>query len=459
MPRTATAPKVSIIVPVYNAERHLERCVDSILSQEFQDVELILVDDGSTDGSPALCDAYAGRDSRVRAIHRENGGVSVARNAGIDVARGEYLQFLDADDWITTDATKLLVRAMEENRVDMVIADFFRVVGGRVAQKSDIDEECAITREEYADHMMETPADFYWGVCWNKLYKRSIVESHQVRMDPTISWSEDFIFNMEYVLHCKSVFPLHAPIYYYVKTEGSLVETQSGGFGSMLRMKLSVIEYYRSFYKNVYDESDYQSRSLALNTFFLGMAADGNAVPFMPGTKRLGTERPSVHVNRTMRATPLAEARYAELLLDSYLGVVATQFKLDLVDVRILAYLDAARQTGTVDDLAEFVDTTPRVTRASVRKLVSRRLVGVEQTGPKLLWLSRDDTDDVAADRSSKLPQMSLTQDAAPVVNAIENAYRDFEAVRYAGFSEDDVDVMRNANRRAAYNVRDRLSE
>ena len=143
-----------------------------------------------------------------------------------------------------------------------------------------------------------------------------------------------------------------------------------------------------------------------------------------------------------MRATPLAEARYAELLLDSYLGVVATQFKLDLVDVRILAYLDAARQTGTVDDLAEFVDTTPRVTRASVRKLVSRRLVGVEQTGPKLLWLSRDDTDDVAADRSSKLPQMSLTQDAAPVVNAIENAYRDFEAVRYAGFSEDDVDVM-----------------
>jgi len=153
MPRTATAPKVSIIVPVYNAERHLERCVDSILSQEFQDVELILVDDGSTDGSPALCDAYAGRDSRVRAIHRENGGVSVARNAGIDVARGEYLQFLDADDWITTDATKLLVRAMEENRVDMVIADFFRVVGGLCPPRRATSTRSApITREEYADH-------------------------------------------------------------------------------------------------------------------------------------------------------------------------------------------------------------------------------------------------------------------------------------------------------------------
>jgi len=155
----------------------------------------------------------------------------------------------------------------------------------------------------------------------------------------------------------------------------------------------------------------------------------------------------------------LRRPRYAELLLDSYLGVVATQFKLDLVDVLLLAYLDATRQTGTIDDVAEFVDATPRAVRASVRKLVSRRFVEVEQTGPKLLWLSHDDTDDVAADRSSKLPQMSLTQDAVAVVTAIENAYRDFETVRYAGFSEDDVDVMRNANRRAAYNVRDRLSE
>ena len=459
MSESVAVPKVSIIVPVYNAEKHIERCVNSILAQEYQDLELILVDDGSVDGSPAICDAYARQDPRVHVIHKENGGVSTARNTGIEAAHGDYLEFLDADDWITNDATKLLVRAMEENRVDMVIADFFRVVGGRVAQKSDIDEDRAITREEYADHMMETPADFYWGVCWNKLYKRSIVESYKVRMDPSISWSEDFIFNMEYVLHCRSIFPLHAPVYYYVKTEGSLVETQSSGFGSMLRMKLGVIEYYRNFYKNVYDESDYQSRSLALNTFFLVMAADGNATPFLPGTKRLGTERPNVHANRTMRATPLVEARYFELLLDSYLSVVATQFKLDLVDVCLVAYVDAARQTGSIDDVAEFLGVSPRAARASVRKLVMRKLVEVEQTGPKLAWLSRDDSDEVTADRSSRLPQMSLCKDASQIVIAIENAYRDFDAVRYAGFSEDDADVLRDAVRRSTYNVRDRLSD
>ena len=102
---------VSIIIPVYNAEHTLERCVDSVLGQEFTDFELLLVDDGSSDGSPALCDRYAAQDSRVRVIHKENGGVSAARNAAMDLAEGEFLQFLDSDDWITPDATKLLLRS------------------------------------------------------------------------------------------------------------------------------------------------------------------------------------------------------------------------------------------------------------------------------------------------------------------------------------------------------------
>ena len=180
-------PKVSIIVPVYNAEK-LERCIDSILGQEFTDIELILADDGSTDSSGSICDAYAKRDPRVHVIHKPNSGVSSTRNCAMDTAQGTYIQFLDSDDWITPDATKLLVRGIEENSCDMVIADFYRVIGSRVARKSDIDSEDVITREQYADLMMESPSDFYWGVVWNKLYKRSIIESHRNRMDPSISW-------------------------------------------------------------------------------------------------------------------------------------------------------------------------------------------------------------------------------------------------------------------------------
>ena len=101
-------PKVSIIIPVYNAEKAVRRCVDSVLDQEYTDFELLLMDDGSKDGSPAILDEYAEKDERVRVVHKENSGVSATRNMALDMARGDWVQFLDADDWITKDATKLL---------------------------------------------------------------------------------------------------------------------------------------------------------------------------------------------------------------------------------------------------------------------------------------------------------------------------------------------------------------
>ena len=129
-------PIVSIIVPVYNAAKPLDRdktvlhrCIDSILNQEFRDFELIVVDDGSKDTSGKILDEYAKTDERINVIHKENSGVSNTRNLAIQNARGKYIQFLDADDWITTDATKSLVRTMEESKADLVIADFYRVVG------------------------------------------------------------------------------------------------------------------------------------------------------------------------------------------------------------------------------------------------------------------------------------------------------------------------------------------
>lgn len=132
-------PKVSIIVPVYNAQEYLKRCVDSILSQDYRDFELLLMDDGSKDASGEICDAYAQQDGRVRVIHKENSGVSDTRNQALELARGTFLQFLDSDDWIVPEATRLLVRSMEEYNCDMVISDFYRVSGERLAQKGDIE--------------------------------------------------------------------------------------------------------------------------------------------------------------------------------------------------------------------------------------------------------------------------------------------------------------------------------
>ena len=115
-------PMVSIIVPIYNAEQYLRRCVDSILNQEYTDYELLLVNDGSTDASGDICEEYGDQDPRVIVIQKENTGVSDSRNRALDRARGKYLQFLDSDDWITPDATRLFVRAAEEYGCDTFTA-------------------------------------------------------------------------------------------------------------------------------------------------------------------------------------------------------------------------------------------------------------------------------------------------------------------------------------------------
>ena len=121
------SPTVSIIIPVYNAEKTIGRCIDSILNQEYADFELLLVDDGSTDGSGGICDAYADRDGRIQVFHQAHAGVSASRNLALDRARGDYLQFLDSDDWITTDATSSLVRAMEGGPCDMVVSGWWGI--------------------------------------------------------------------------------------------------------------------------------------------------------------------------------------------------------------------------------------------------------------------------------------------------------------------------------------------
>lgn len=147
-------PTVSIIVPVYNAAKPftegkttLHRCIDSILNQEYTDFELILLDDGSKDDSPKILDDYANVDHRIKVIHKPNTGVSNTRNLGMSSAKGKYIQFLDADDWMTTDATKTLVRSIEEAEADMVIADFYRVVGNNTSHKGRIDTDKVLTKE------------------------------------------------------------------------------------------------------------------------------------------------------------------------------------------------------------------------------------------------------------------------------------------------------------------------
>ncbi len=423
----AGRPNVSIIVPVYNAEKGIRRCLDSILGQEYRDVEVLLVDDGSTDAGPVILDEYAAADPRVRVWHRQNSGVSATRNFALDHARGRWIQFLDADDWITEDATKLLVRAGEENSADMVIADFYRVVGSDVAVKGQMEQrQTLMTREEYADEMMKSPADFYYGVIWNKLYRHDIIDRYGLRMDERLNWCEDFIFNLEYVLHVDTVFPLHSPIYYYVKTEGSLVSRSD--VSDTVRMKHTVLQYYRNFYKDVFDEDEYKRRRADIYRYLVAFATDDAAISVMPGTTKLGDERVLAYVPDGMEANPFLGVYYAVRILDRYLDRVAEQNDLPLRQVRILAYLHYGRGAVDMVALSDFIGQSRPATMLDLQRLDMGGWIDVT-------WSSANE------------PSVEFTEKGRRAALAIDHACDDFQSL----FALDDAawrhvyDVMADA--------------
>lgn len=369
------SPTVSIIVPVYNAEETLRRCVDSILSQEYRDFELLLVDDGSTDSSGDILDGYAQADSRVRVTHKQNTGVSGTRNVGLDQATGEYIQFLDSDDWITPDATKLLVRSAREHDCDMVIADFYRVVGDRVAHKGDIEDAGVLTREEYAACMMESPADYYYGVLWNKLYRRSIICDHGIRMDTQVSWCEDFMFNLEYIYYASSFFALQVPIYYYLKRKGSLVNSKIS-LSRTVSMKLTMFEYYNQFYKSVLDEDEYQRIRHKLYGFLFDSAQDGVVAPApFSNATRLGDERVTAMTLPQGEGVLQTHLRLRRLL-EYYLESVALKNGLTLPDALVaLCLCPTGEITAAAQELADLTALPRRTVAASVQKLTGRGLL------------------------------------------------------------------------------------
>ena len=203
-------PCISIIVPVYKAERYLDRGVKSLLSQTFKDFELLLIDDGSPDKSGEMCDEYARKDSRVRVFHKENGGVSSARQMGIDNARGEYTIHADPDDWVEPDMLEELYRKAKEADADMVICDFFYdYKWGRVIdkQKPEVCTAEGVQRELFHQKLH--------GSCWNKLIRRSCYEEYQVKFPQDITLWEDLYVVCSLLSHPLKVAYLPKAFYHY----------------------------------------------------------------------------------------------------------------------------------------------------------------------------------------------------------------------------------------------------
>ena len=211
-------PLLSIIVPVYDVERYLPKCMDSILAQTFTDFELILVDDGSPDNCPALCDAAAAKDARIRVIHQKNGGLSAARNAGLDAARGAWIGFVDSDDYIAPEMYEALYQAVQSTGADLALCDYAEVdEAGAPCQSMHI----RLEKKDFTGRdLLKNATDSTIQPAWNKLYRRDVFA--QLRY-PEGKLNEDLFLIPEICLNTQKAVVVPRALYYYVQRGGSIM--------------------------------------------------------------------------------------------------------------------------------------------------------------------------------------------------------------------------------------------
>ncbi len=221
-------PDISVIVPVYKAEKYIDRidCVRSILSQTYGNIELILVDDGSPDRCPVICDEYAKTDSRVKVIHMPNGGVSSARNAGLDAAQGEYIMFCDSDDAVGPEWCECMIHMMSDRTCDLAVCGFQIFEAGKETETdrrifSDKEYDVCVRSEIHKLHLCEM-----LGAMWNKIFRRDIIRSDKLYLKTDVSHGEDQIFVMQYIQHSSGEISVcNRTLYRYVKENNESLST------------------------------------------------------------------------------------------------------------------------------------------------------------------------------------------------------------------------------------------
>ena len=260
--------KVSVIVPIYQVEKYLRKCIDSIINQTYKNLEIILVDDGSPDLCGKICDEYAEKDVRIKVIHKENGGLSDARNAGLDIACGDYIVFVDSDDYIAHDMIEKLYESLVNNDADMALCSFEYVdEDGNIIKKegftSPIKNE-VLSKKEMLCKLLENK-HWYYSIACNKLYKNNLMQD--------IRFPKEKIHEDEFIAHksigmCETISCIQEPLYFYVQRDNSIM-----GKGYNARNLDCVEAYFERtifFIKNGMEDLIVQSVNRGLENFLRG---------------------------------------------------------------------------------------------------------------------------------------------------------------------------------------------
>ncbi len=428
--------KVSIIVPVYNCESSIERCLRSILTQTYQDIEVIAVDDGSKDKSGKICDKLAKEDDRLIVIHQENSGVSKTRNKALKLASGKYIQFVDSDDYLADYATKSLVDAANKNGADLVIADFYRVIKNRISTKGKIKSKKVFSLQEYADHMIKDPADFYYGVLWNKLYKRSIIEKYHLSMLEDINWCEDFLFNLEYVKYCKVFFAIQIPIYYYFKNENSLSNNKMTA-EKVVAMKHQTFDEFNKFYQQVLSEEEYQSYRPLIYRYLVEYAKDGGTNLF---NVALGQESISV-VDYGLKNDSLTLKNYR--FMKGYMSLLEPltyKYKLNYRQLSILELLGTDNVISK-EELADILNISKQQMMIELQLLEFKNLIEVN-----------------SYEKDKRYNEVTFSQEGILIVNEIKKTEKEYEKLIYNELSSEEKKQLEKINKKIDDNIKKRLS-
>lgn len=250
---------VSVIVPVYKVEQYLDRCIDSIVNQTYQRLEIILVDDGSPDSCGAMCEDWCKKDKRIRVVHKENQGLGYARNTGLDYATGDYVVFIDSDDFISHDYVEKLLTPMIESSADLVVGGFIRKYkSGKEISNPVVHEKKVVTQENIISDILlpvlgaseESQNDVEREMCvWRNMYKMDLIKKLMLRFVSEREYvSEDIFFNMRYFMNIRKACLIPDCIYYYWDNESSLTNTYREDrfekYCKMLKTQIAILEEF-----------------------------------------------------------------------------------------------------------------------------------------------------------------------------------------------------------------------
>ncbi len=232
--------KYSVIVPVYNVEKYLDRCINSIISQKYNDFELILVDDGSPDNCPEICDNWAKKDGRIKVIHKENGGLSSARNAGLDIAKGDYILFIDSDDYITDNFFNEVEKYTQKNSLIVFTCIYRKISGDKKREIKNLDNNYSMF--EKTKYLISSRTV---NTAWSKIFDRELIEKYNMRFGEKFVPAEDFAFSVKYLLLCEKASVINTAIYIYDQRN---LDSLSRG------RKKNLINIYPAVFNSVYND-------------------------------------------------------------------------------------------------------------------------------------------------------------------------------------------------------------